>query len=408
MAGAALRRCTGLDRGTFDRAYWSRMPLLAHLDAGFLDLLSPADVDEMIAERGIRTPFFRMVSAGLNVAGTTRAVTAGNRRIQDLVDTDAVREQYAAGATLVLQSLHRIHPPLVRFCRELADELGHPTQCNAYITPPGSQGFAPHHDTHDVFVLQVDGHKQWNVYAPVLALPVSSQPSQGRRGGHPLIGEGDELVMSVVLEPGDALYLPRGYVHAAETTVDRSIHLTVGVLAATAYDVVRDVLALAVDEPKFRRALPLGDAESQLDAVAGIVAQAAAWLQGLSADRAREAVRARVTGIAGPEPLGPLAAAEAVAALDKDTMVRARFGLAATVEPDLQDAARVVLRLRDRQLSLPAYVASALAGLLVEPSRVSELDLPVDDALVLVRRLLREGILTPGVGDMGDYPAKST
>ena len=51
------------------------------------------------------------------------------------MNADAVREAYADGATLVLQSLHRIHPPLVRFCRALAYELGHPTQCNAYVTP---------------------------------------------------------------------------------------------------------------------------------------------------------------------------------------------------------------------------------------------------------------------------------
>jgi exonuclease III len=33
-----------------------------------------------------------------------------------------------------------------------AAELGHPIQVNAYITPPQSQGFAPDHDVHDVFV----------------------------------------------------------------------------------------------------------------------------------------------------------------------------------------------------------------------------------------------------------------
>ena len=69
--------------------------------------------------------------------------------------------QLAGGATLVLQALHRTWPPLIRFGTELAAELGHPVQINAYITPPENQGFAAHYDTHDVFVLQVAGSKRW-------------------------------------------------------------------------------------------------------------------------------------------------------------------------------------------------------------------------------------------------------
>ena len=84
----------------------------------------------------------------------------------------------------------------MRFCRDLADELGHATQCNAYVTPPGSQGFAPHHDTHDVFVLQVDGHKRWNIYEPLIRLPLKSQPSQNLTGEGPLVPEGTEPVLS--------------------------------------------------------------------------------------------------------------------------------------------------------------------------------------------------------------------
>jgi ribosomal protein L16 Arg81 hydroxylase len=392
-SGAAIGRCTGLDQAAFAGEYWSQKPLESHHSEGFGDLLSAADIDSLVAERGIRTPFFRMVQAGDSSAAATRTAKAGNRRISDLVDADAVREQYADGATLVLQSMHRIHPPLVRFCRELAAELGHPTQCNAYVTPPGSQGFAPHHDTHDVFVLQVDGHKRWLVHPPALELPLSSQPSQGLTSDAPLVPAGTPPMLSVVLGPGDALYLPRGFIHAAETGEDRSIHLTVGVLAATAYDVVRDVLTLAADEPGFRRALPLGPPHEQLAAVAGIVKEAASWLAELPSERLEDAVRARVTGVEGPEPLGPLGAEEALRLLDKATLVRPRGGLVTQLD-HADDGDRVLLRLPDRGISLPGYLAPALRALLSGPCRVGELDLPVDDGLVLVRRLMAEGVVT--------------
>ena len=390
-SGAALRRCTGLDRSSFEAGYWAQQPLLTRHAEGFADLLSAADIDELILARGLRSPFFRMVKSGQSLSGHTRSGTAGNRRLTDLAAPEALRQSYANGATLVLQSLHRIHPALVRFCRDLAAELGHATQCNAYVTPPGSQGFAPHHDTHDVFVLQVDGHKRWNIYEPLIRLPLKSQPSQHLTGGQPLVPEGTEPVMSTVLGPGDALYLPRGYIHAAETNDDRSIHLTIGVLAATAYDLLRDVLSLAGEQPEFRRSLPLGSPTEQLAPAGDIVAAAARWLATLPAGAIQEAVRARVTNVAGPEPLGMLASEQALRMLDKTTQVRPRDGLGL----DLQDNAdRVVLTLEDRELSLPGYLRPALEALHGGPCHVSELDLPVDDALVLVGRLLREGVLT--------------
>lgn len=35
-----------------------------------------------------------------------------------------------------------------------------------YLTPPGSQGFAPHYDDIEAFVIQLEGQKQWKLYNP--------------------------------------------------------------------------------------------------------------------------------------------------------------------------------------------------------------------------------------------------
>ena len=37
---------------------------------------------------------------------------------------------------------------------------------NVYLTPPGTQGFAPHFDDVDVFLLQLEGRKHWRLYEP--------------------------------------------------------------------------------------------------------------------------------------------------------------------------------------------------------------------------------------------------
>lgn len=416
-------RCVGVDPDTFLADYWSQQPLLAPAAArsrqgdggpsGFTDLLSPADVDELVTDRGLRQPFFRVVRDGSTLGGTTRSGVAGGRRITDLADPDRLREHYADGATLALQALHRLHPPLKQFCRELAIELGHPTQANAYITPPGSRGFAPHHDTHDVFVLQVDGTKHWHVYAPVLPLPLPSQPSSDLVGPDgQLLPDGAEPVLSVVLGPGDALYVPRGFPHAAETNDDRSLHLTIGVLGVTRYDVVQDTLRLAADEVELRRSLPVhGSAtvEPAGDEAAELLRALQEWVGRLSVDDIRPLLRRRMRSAVPVEPVGMLAADAAARALSPDSCVRLRHGLVAHVEDG--DPGRVELHLPDRTIDLPASTAAALKRLLAghevqvgeladvprpdEVSNETPEGLDADDCVVLVRRLLREGALAP-------------
>ncbi len=391
---SALDRCVHLDAATFAAEHWSRAPLLSRakqLPAGFEDLLSVSDVDELVADRALRTPFFRTVSGGDALPTPTRTVTAGSRRIGDVVDGDGLATQYAAGATLVLQALHRLHPPVARFCRALSAELGHATQCNAYVTPGGQhQGFDFHHDTHDVFVLQVSGRKRWIVHAPVLPLPLSTQAEAGPH----LVPDGAEPLLDAELEAGDALYLPRGYVHAALTTDVDSVHLTVGVLSTTWYDVLSDVVGLAASSEEFREALPVQPTARLDELIPDFLRRTAAWLEALPASAVAEAVAPRLARSVPTEPVRLLATATAVRELAATSVVRPRAGLAVSLQVD---GASVVLKAPGRTLTLPAFTEPALTRLLASPATPAELPgLDAESALVLCRRLLREGVVLPG------------
>ena len=48
--------------------------------------------------------------------------------------------------------------------------------CHRYLTPPGSQGFAPHYDDIEAFVIQLEGKKHWKLYNPRSV--VSTSPLQ--------------------------------------------------------------------------------------------------------------------------------------------------------------------------------------------------------------------------------------
>ena len=397
-----LSRCSAVDGRTFADQYWGRRPLLSKsvdLPRDFSDLLSPGAVDELIARRGVRAPFIRLARDGEILAKDCYLAPAGfGAEIADQVDSAKVLRELVSGATVVLQGLHRLWPPLIDFVREAVDDLGHPVQANAYITPKGSRGFDPHYDVHDVFVLQVSGQKRWVVHEPVYAHPLPTQPwTQHRAAIADRVRE--DPVIDTVLTAGDALYLPRGWLHAAEALDTTSIHLTIGVSATTGLDVARAVLDELANTDAFRQPLPMGsspaDRDETIAAVNKVLAEmvvalrdnAAALSTGAAARLSdRYAERTRPVAV---HPLATLAAAE-----DADTEVCWRPGLVATLE---KSGDRVTLRLPDRTITFPGSCAAAMQALhrgeVARSTALPGLD-PADGA-VLIRRLLKEAVVVP-------------
>lgn len=294
---------------------------------------------------------------------------------------ERVAAEFERGATIVLQALQVQHPALAEFCRELEAELGHPAQANAYYTPASAQGFAVHHDTHDVFCLQVEGEKRWLVYPPVLELPLKQQKYV------PAMGEPGEPVMDVSLRAGDMLYLPRGWLHQAMTSDVPSLHLTVGINVATWRDAVREALDEAArEEVELRRGVaPDAEApEGLLEALGRRLTPEA-----VSARRRRSFVESR-----RPIRYDAFDQLRALEDLELDTLLERRRTVIAHLSVD-EDAAR--LAFEGRELSLPAFVAADLEHILDVDEAFRAEDLPgsLDDSgrLVLVRRLVREGLL---------------
>ena len=170
------------------------------------------------------------------------------------------------GCTLQVHQPQRWNDRLWRACAVLEEHQGCLTGCNAYITPPGQQGLAPHFDDVDVWVCQTEGSKHWRVYSQVglglrdpegpaidpealqRGLASTDPPSAPQR---PLLApladiwatcssgdlapeqfaeSGVELLMEVTLQVGDVLYIPRGCVHearAASGADGGSCHVTI-------------------------------------------------------------------------------------------------------------------------------------------------------------------------------------
>lgn len=397
-----LARCIGLTLDEFAAEYWSRQPRYVRLldHESFADLFSADAVDELVSRRGLRTPFLRMAKDGTVISERTFTRSGGTgATIGDQVADDLVLGQLADGATLVLQALHRSWPPLVEFGSALAAQLGHPVQINAYVTPPRNQGFAAHYDTHDVFVLQIAGTKRWVIHEPVIEHPLPDQPWDQRKSAVSRRAR-ESPVIDQLLAPGDALYLPRGYLHAATAHSELSIHLTVGIHPITGFRLAEALVQALRDDPQLRRSLPVGVDLSDPDLLAEHLREVAAQLTDAAArvdDRRHAvavAVAADLTANTRPAPLAPLAQLAAGRTLDRRTPVRQRPGLRRTIQTT---AGPVVLRALGKTISMPAVMESALLVLLDGQVHAPD-DLPGlddDERLVLVRRLLREGVVVP-------------
>ncbi|MEN8704808.1 MAG: cupin domain-containing protein [Nocardioides marinisabuli] len=393
-ARPALARLVG-DVDRFAEASWAREPLLRHTAqvaagaAGFDDLLTERAVDELVSERGLRTPFLRVAKAGSTLPhGAFTAPGGLGAGIGDQVSDDKLSALFAAGSTLVLQGLHRVWPPVIDFCQQLAADLGHPVQANAYVTPPQNQGFDDHYDVHDVFVLQVAGRKKWSIHAPVLPSPLRDQPWTDHRDAVRRAAE-REPVIEAVLEPGDVLYLPRGYLHSATALGGVTVHLTLGVHSWTRYAVAEELVALALqrlgDDEEARASLGLGTSltgeELDLDLVGKRLRDA---LESIDADEVAERLRSRRRDAQRAAPVGPLAQHALATSLTDDTAVRLRAHLEATL---------VQGTLTTRAGSVPvAGVPDAALERLLAGGAVTAADLGLDRA----RRLVEAGLVVAG------------
>jgi bifunctional lysine-specific demethylase and histidyl-hydroxylase NO66 len=392
---SVVARLIAVDRGQFARQYWGQQPLLspaADLPAGFDQLLDANAIDELVSKRGLRTPFLRVAKNGTTLADKAFTSPSGvGAGIADQVNEDRLVQLFAEGSTLVLQALHRVWPPVLAFCQKLAAELGHPVQANAYVTPPQNQGFSAHYDVHDVFVLQIEGEKQWRVHRPVLESPLRDQPWNDRKSDVEQRAKEPPLI-EAVLKPGDCLYLPRGYLHAATALGGVSTHLTLGIHVWTRYALAQQLVAQALlalaDDPVIRASLPLGVDVSDLskmrpdfDVVTAILADA---VRHADLDQMSEALLQNSRLNQRAAPIGPLKQLRDSGALTADTQIVLRRHLAASLD---HSGSLVLVRSRAGSLRVAEDDVGPLKALLANGVATAG-DLGMD----LARRLLLAGL----------------
>jgi len=307
-----------------------------------------------------------------------------------LLDPRRVLAAFADGYTLNIKDASAFHPPLAQRCNRIQAELGFYAQANAYFTPPHSQGFALHYDVHDTLIVQIEGTKEWQVYDPIVVLPLELQPFSASAHDGKL-----GAPQTYPLAAGDSLYIPHGSPHSALAGERRSLHLTFALSPIRASDLLASLVDLAaLGDVELRRALPPGWNHDPAFP-ARFAAQIAAVLpRALDVQRipfAAELADNELFSASRTMAAGAFDSLAAVDALEPTTQIRLRDD----APMEIRDrTSRLDVILASKVVAMPAAARAAFARLRTGPATYAELEalLPGGVATQFVRALVVEGL----------------
>lgn len=198
---------------------WEKKPL--HIARNkpnyYKEIITTPIIDDMLRNENIQ--FTKNIDVTSYVDGKRETHNPEGR-----AHTHLVWDFYLNGCSIRLLNPQTYIPKLNMMNATLQEFFNSFVGANAYLTPPDSQGFAPHYDDIEAFILQTEGKKHWRIYKPLNeneVLPrVSSKNYNQEEIGDP--------IMEVTLQAGDMLYFPRGYIHQG-ITIDgeHSLHVTI-------------------------------------------------------------------------------------------------------------------------------------------------------------------------------------
>lgn len=316
-------------------------------------------------------------------------------------DSARLRDWVKRGASLVMNDVDSLTPGLAGVSQALEGAGLGKSQGNVYISWQSHKAFAAHYDTHDVWAVQVEGEKAWNIWEGRAEYPIAHSAFRGQPQAHHEQAKG-RLREQVLLKPGDLLYLPRGWYHDALAEAPASVHVAYGVHAPLGMDVLNILLERALYDAEFRKPLPRQDgsaaARFALTSRAGALGQRLAEL--CRDPKVMEVLERFVGDYRFHRGGNDLLAARGIApaaALGADADAPAWRVLAAGVKP-VRRGAEWVLKTGQGVLPLAGAEVEAAGWLLARPD-VAEPELraahPAVDAGALLARLQDAGLVVP-------------
>jgi len=196
------------------------------------DIISWSKLTEVLYAWDLDSPQMRLFLDGLVHPSKYTTRYQDIDALKSRLNKEAFDSHLRSGATLVLNRVDEKDTQIGALCKALSDFTGLKTVANGYAAFGGDGTFGKHWDTHDVFAVQLLGRKRWQVFTPTFELPLPAQKSKNFKSDCP-----GEPIFDQILEPGDLLYIPRGWWHEASPIPDQeTFHIAAGVHTAKTID----------------------------------------------------------------------------------------------------------------------------------------------------------------------------
>jgi len=216
----------GLSTTDFLRDYWQKKPLLIRQAIpNFKGLLEPQQLLKLACAELVQARLITQRSGQwqLQQGSFTPAQLGRLGKSKWTILVQGVNQHLAAGAALLKQFNFIPHARL--------DDL-----MVSYATKGG--GVGPHFDSYDVFLLQGQGHRHWQISAQQDRTWVSDAPLK--------ILQNFVAEQEWVLAPGDMLYLPPNYAHNG-VAEDECMTYSIGFRAPTQQELAEQFLVYMQD-----------------------------------------------------------------------------------------------------------------------------------------------------------------
>lgn len=198
---------------------------------------------------------------------------------------DTILHLKAAKASIYVKRLELMHQGLRKLAAGLAETGYFSATLSAMYSPAGALSTPNHIDTCDVLAVQLHGRKCWTVDSRARTPHALPRQSEARPDSFDFI-EPTEYETNV----GDALFIPRGFLHNAMANTQDSLHLVIGMLPLTWLDVVSAMVQDLCDSDAEFRSSVLARGNASGDGASAD--SAASWFAMMSdPDALREATR---------------------------------------------------------------------------------------------------------------------
>lgn len=145
----------------FRRTNWEEKPfhISRHCPDYYKGLLSCEQIDQAIREKMFY--FGKNIDVTSYVNGVRETHNQPGR-----ANAPILWDYYNNGCSIRILNPQTFFKKIHCLNAGLQEYFGCFVGANVYLTPSGSQGFAPHYDDIEAFVLQIEGRKHWKIYAP--------------------------------------------------------------------------------------------------------------------------------------------------------------------------------------------------------------------------------------------------